>query len=75
MLLHVHVSADNVAAAELYRQLGFECYGIEPKALLVNGQFHDIRLLGRDVSKPGRDLACRGCVRSLSQRRRSQPFS
>lgn len=35
------VNAANVAAKSLYESAGFESYGIEPDAMLVDGELHD----------------------------------
>jgi ribosomal protein S18 acetylase RimI-like enzyme len=35
------VTASNVAAIGLYEKMGFTSFGLEPAALLVNGELHD----------------------------------
>jgi ribosomal protein S18 acetylase RimI-like enzyme len=35
------VTASNLAAIALYKKMGFTAFGLEPAALLVNGEFHD----------------------------------
>jgi RimJ/RimL family protein N-acetyltransferase len=35
------VTASNLAAIALYEKMGFTSFGLEPAALLVNGEFHD----------------------------------
>ena len=35
------VTASNVAAIGLYEKMGFTSFGLEPAALLVDGEFHD----------------------------------
>jgi RimJ/RimL family protein N-acetyltransferase len=35
------VTASNLTAIALYEKMGFTSYGLEPAALLVNGEFHD----------------------------------
>jgi RimJ/RimL family protein N-acetyltransferase len=35
------VTASNLAAIALYEKMGFTAFGLEPAALLVNGEFHD----------------------------------
>lgn len=50
LALHAHVIADNEPALRLYLGLGFVSYGIEPRALLVDGMFHDEHLL---IYQPG----------------------
>ena len=39
--LHCTVVADNTAAVELYKKLGFKLYGTEPRSLRVAGKFYD----------------------------------
>jgi ribosomal protein S18 acetylase RimI-like enzyme len=39
------VTADNAAAMALYASHGFIIYGKEPRAMLVDGQFHDTVLM------------------------------
>ena len=43
--LHLAVVVTNVAARNLYRSLGFEVYGIEPRALKQDGQYWDEELM------------------------------
>ena len=50
VILHADVGADNHAARRLYEALGFRCYGVQPKALLVHGRFVDEALLALDFS-------------------------
>lgn len=50
VILHADVGADNHAARRLYEGLGFRCYGVQPKALLVDGRFIDEALLALDFS-------------------------
>ncbi|WP_432286080.1 GNAT family N-acetyltransferase [Aminobacter sp. BA135] len=50
LALHAHVIADNLPALRLYLGLGFVSYGVEPRALLVDGMFHDEHLL---IYQPG----------------------
>lgn len=50
VMLHADVGADNHAARRLYEHLGFRCYGVQPKALLVDGRFIDEALLALDFS-------------------------
>ncbi|MBB6465747.1 ribosomal protein S18 acetylase RimI-like enzyme [Aminobacter lissarensis] len=45
LALHAHVIADNASALRLYLGLGFVSYGVEPRALLVDGVFYDEQLL------------------------------
>jgi GNAT superfamily N-acetyltransferase len=47
--LHTAVVTDNHEARSLYRQLGFIPYGIEPRALEVDGRFLDEELLVLDL--------------------------
>lgn len=39
------VSVDNPRAGRLYRRLGFQCYGVEPRALRIDGRDYDEELL------------------------------
>lgn len=39
--LHLTVVADNAGARKLYDRHGFEAYGVDPRALRVDGRFHD----------------------------------
>ncbi|MGY2049283.1 N-acetyltransferase family protein [Methylobacterium sp. JK268] len=39
--VHLTVGAANAAARRLYARLGFAAYGTEPRALFVDGAFHD----------------------------------
>ena len=50
LALHAHVIADNAPALRLYLGLGFVSYGVEPRALLVDGVFYDEQLL---IYQPG----------------------
>ncbi len=43
--LHATVSTTNLAARELYRQLGFQIYGLEPRGLKVGDRYFDQELL------------------------------
>ena len=43
--LHATVSTTNQAARQLYRQLGFQTYGLEPRGLRVAGQDFDQELM------------------------------
>ncbi|MBV8049300.1 MAG: GNAT family N-acetyltransferase [Paludibacterium sp.] len=47
LLLGVH--GTNHAAIALYRSLGFEAYGHEPEAMIVDGQTHDEILMGMSL--------------------------
>ena len=40
-LLQLSVVSDNQAARRLYASLGFEEYGIEPRAAKYRGKYHD----------------------------------
>ncbi len=50
LAVHAHVIADNAPALRLYLSLGFTSYGVEPRALLVDGVFYDEHLL---IYQPG----------------------
>lgn len=39
--VHLTVNAENVRARNLYQTLGFSTYGIEPRAMCVNGRYFD----------------------------------
>lgn len=43
--IHLAVTTTNGPARALYRSLGFQVYGTEPRALLVDGEFHDEDLM------------------------------
>jgi ribosomal protein S18 acetylase RimI-like enzyme len=43
--LHATVSTTNRAARQLYRQLGFQLYGLEPRGLKVGDRYFDQELL------------------------------
>lgn len=49
VILQCTVAAHNEAARGLYRMLGFEPYGLEANALLVDGRFIDEELLAVDL--------------------------
>jgi len=48
-LVTLVVTASNHAAIALYRSLGFQEYGREPHALLVNGTYHDDVFMSRPI--------------------------
>lgn len=50
LLLHADVGVDNQPARRLYERLGFRSYGIQPKALRIDGAFHDEAMLALDFS-------------------------
>jgi len=43
--IHLAVVSENERAIALYRALGFESYGREPRALHVNGRYLDEELM------------------------------
>lgn len=43
--IHLNVNVENARAAGLYRSMGFDTYGREPKAMQVNGQYYDEELM------------------------------
>ena len=43
--IHLGVGTKNHAAMALYKKFGFEIYGTEPRALMVNGQYIDEHLM------------------------------
>jgi ribosomal protein S18 acetylase RimI-like enzyme len=48
-LVTITVNSSNVAAVALYENIGFMIYGVEPDALLVNGQLYDETQMFRRV--------------------------
>lgn len=46
-------TASNVAAAKLYSRFGFERYGAEPRAVKIEGRYHDIVLMRLRVPGSG----------------------
>lgn len=52
--IHLHVVTTNEAAYQLYRRMGFQPYGIEPRALLHDGRYYDetMMVLGLRPTKP-----------------------
>jgi len=50
VMLQANVVMTNQHARTLYEGLGFQTYGIETKALCVDGVFHDEALLALDLS-------------------------
>ena len=49
--LHADVGVDNRAARRLYDSLGFKLYGVQPKALCVDGRYIDEAMLARDFTE------------------------
>lgn len=50
--IHLCVNAENIRAKNLYLSMGFEVFGVEPRAMRVDGRFYDeehmcLRLPGR----------------------------
>jgi RimJ/RimL family protein N-acetyltransferase len=39
--LHIEVVTSNASALQLYQELGFECYGTQPRAIRANEGYHD----------------------------------
>lgn len=53
--IHLGVWAENEPAIRLYKKLGFETYGTEPRYLYVNGRYLDEHLMVRFLDKaPGK---------------------
>jgi L-amino acid N-acyltransferase YncA len=48
----ISVAATQMAAAGLYRSLGFELFGTEPRALLVGGQYIDEQYMVLRLNPP-----------------------
>ena len=54
--IHLGVWSENEPAIRLYRKLGFDIYGTEPRYLFVNGRYIDEHLMVRFLDKaPGED--------------------
>jgi ribosomal protein S18 acetylase RimI-like enzyme len=53
--VHLNVVADNTGAYRLYRRMGFQAYGVEPRALRFNGNDYDEILMVRTVNAAGSD--------------------
>lgn len=51
-ILQAHVTMSNAYARAMYRALGFRPFGVEPKALLVDGVFHDEELIMLELPRP-----------------------
>ena len=51
--VHLTVVAENAGAYRLYRQMGFQVYGVEPRALSYNGRFYDEVLMVRWLNCKG----------------------
>nr|WP_276511916.1 GNAT family N-acetyltransferase [Devosia subaequoris] len=49
--IHLGVWSENIPAIKLYKRLGFETYGTEPRYLFVNGRFIDEHLMVRFLDK------------------------
>ena len=49
--IHLGVWSENIPAIRLYKRLGFETYGTEPRYLFVNGRFIDEHLMVRFLDK------------------------
>ena len=47
------ITASNTAAARLYARFGFEQYGTEPRALKLDGRYHDLVLMRLPLGRPG----------------------
>lgn len=50
VILNAKVVATNEVAKRIYHELGFKTYGLEPKSLMVQGQYLDQNLLYIDFS-------------------------
>jgi RimJ/RimL family protein N-acetyltransferase len=51
LILQATVVTSNQTARRIYARLGFTAYGIEPRALCIDGVFHDDELLALDLSQ------------------------
>ena len=47
------IAASNLAAARLYARFGFEQYGVEPRALKLDGSYYDLVLMRLPLGRPG----------------------
>lgn len=47
--IQLSVIAANESARRLYERCGFECYGVEPKAIKLEGRYYDHILMQRDL--------------------------
>lgn len=54
--LHTAVVSDNRPARRLYQDLGFVPYGLEPRAIQVDGRYLDEELLVLDLHLPDEEL-------------------
>jgi ribosomal protein S18 acetylase RimI-like enzyme len=60
-LLQLTVISDNQPARRLYASLGFEEYGIEPRAAKYRGRYHDDVLMAKMlVLESGADIDAQG---------------
>lgn len=50
--IRLTVVATNIPAIRLYTRLGFLTYGLEPRALKVEGRYHDEMLMARPSGMP-----------------------
>ena len=48
--IHLHVVTTNTTAYALYRKMGFEAYGVEPRALRHQGRYYDETLMVRHLT-------------------------
>jgi RimJ/RimL family protein N-acetyltransferase len=55
VLLQASVVTSNHAARHIYHRLGFVAYGVERKALRVDGKYHDEELLALELRWPQSD--------------------
>lgn len=53
--VHLHVVTTNDTAYRLYRRMGFQPYGIEPRALRYNGRYYDETMMVLDLRPAAAD--------------------
>ncbi len=53
--VHLTVVAENAGACRLYRRIGFQACGVEPRALRYDGRDFDEILMVRTIDATGRD--------------------
>ena len=58
--VELSVRHDNARALGLYRKVGFEIEGRKRRAVLVDGVYHDLILMGLLLDADGMVCACRG---------------
>ncbi len=54
--LHLAVTTNNAPARRLYERLGFQVYGTEPRAILVDGRYYDKYLMVLRLDEGGKKV-------------------